>query len=281
MAESSAKNTMRDESLTGASSGGTSSSPITSTRICSTSRIDTRRPPASSVMAVTSPAPPVTVDCGDFTCSQSTRTMRSTSPTRNACVLDENSVMISLPPSAVCSMPRQRARPMTGMIAPRRLMIPSTPCGMFGVGVMGFISHTSRTLNTLMPKVSRPPSENSSSSMRLEPASRAFCSTTLSSRSSVVIIFLLPGLAPAAGRIDLRCDGMDHVVRQLGVGYLHRDAFAGDHFFGFLVQHHDADAAVDLVERVRGVERNRRGQSDDADDLVFGDTARDQFPPRC
>ena len=63
------------------------------------------------------------------------------------------------------------------MTLPRRLISPSTPPGMLGALVIVGVLLTSRTLNTLMPKVSWVPSENSRISMRFDPASLVRAST--------------------------------------------------------------------------------------------------------
>ena len=182
-AESSTKKMVR------ANCGGTGvtcvgdSSPKVSCRICSTSRIETSLPSGSSVIAVMRWVLE-SIGCGVFTCSQSTRTMRSTSATWNAWMWLLNSVMMSLVSGPEIVSPTNADRLITGMMLPRSEMMPSTPCGMFGARVISGASQTSRTLNTLMPKVSRPPSLNSSSSILLEPASLVFWSTRLRSALS-------------------------------------------------------------------------------------------------
>ena len=66
---------------------------------------------------------------------------------------------------------------MTGMMLPRNEMTPSTPAGMLGVFVMGGVFVTSRTLNTLIPNVSRVPKLKSRISILLDPASLVRAST--------------------------------------------------------------------------------------------------------
>src|SRR5258705_13769112 len=82
------------------------------------------------------------------------------------------------------------ASAMTGIMLPRKLMTPSTPGGKFGARVIGGVHVTSRTLNTLMPKVSVLPSENSRISMRFEPAMRVRSSTVCSSLEDSAEIFM-------------------------------------------------------------------------------------------
>jgi hypothetical protein len=89
-------------------------------------------------------------------------------------------------------------RETTGMTLPLRLISPSTPLGIFGALVIGGVLLTSRTLKTLMPKISCVPSENSRISMRLEPASLVRASTLSMSVPP-------PGRLMGAMFIDISC----------------------------------------------------------------------------
>ena len=118
--------------------------------------------------------------------SQSMRMMRSTESTRKAWVLLLNSVTIiesywrPAAPGAPMNLPSE----MMGMMLPRREITPSTPKGMLGDLVISGVWETSRTLKTLMPNVSRVPSENSRISILLEPASLVRASTLASRETS-------------------------------------------------------------------------------------------------
>lgn len=61
--------------------------------------------------------------------------------------------------------------------------------GILGVLVISGVCETSRTLNTLMPKISRVPSVNSRISILLEPASLVRASMLASSEASEAVIF--------------------------------------------------------------------------------------------
>ncbi len=113
-------------------------------------------------------------------------------------------IIVSQDDSEGSDSPAKRDRLITGMMLPRRLMTPSTPSGMFGVRVTFGVLVTSRTLNTLMPKVSREPRENSRISILFDPARRVRASTLSSRlRGSIVSIVEGPGVIGAApeGRV--------------------------------------------------------------------------------
>ena len=150
---------------------------------------------------------------GTRICDQSRRRMVSTDSTRKPWVWPLYSVTIMTSRAVSLGNCANLARSTTGTSAPRRLTMPSTATGMSGAAVSAGVRMTSRTLNTLMPNVSRrpvrvsTPSENISISSLLVPASLVRASIFLSnSDMSASSVWSVARIQPGARRFTAAVD---------------------------------------------------------------------------